>query len=224
ERSDTGDAEGAIIERSAVPALSPAQVSATLPALTGSHQQVPPMYSALKRAGQPLYRLARRGIVVERAARSVQIERLQLLEYGADELQLEVVCSAGTYVRVLGEDIARALGTCGRLTSLRRLYVEPFQDEVMVELAALRALSAAAAPWPLLRADRAVLHLPSLALSCEQARSLARGQIVTTVPPTPTAVLWRLYDDEGRFLGLGDSDECGRLRSRRLFSAPLPVT
>ena len=243
ERSATGDAEGEILERSAVPALAAAAIAAVLQGFLGPQAQIPPMYSALKRDGQPLYRLARRGVTVERAPRGVHIERLQLLEQGVDELQLEVVCSSGTYVRVLGEDIARALGTCGRLASLRRLYVEPFEAEAMVQLEALRARSAAGEPWPLLAADRAVAHLPALALSASQALALSQGRTVQVqVQAVPRAgareggaagaagaagapaACWRLYDAAGLFLGLGSCDEAGQLRSRRLFPAPLPVT
>lgn len=228
ERSATGDAEGEIVETAAVPPLVPAQIEGVLQGFLGTHAQIPPMYSALKRDGEPLYRLARRGLTVERAARSVHIDRLQLLEQLPDELQLEVVCSSGTYVRVLGEDIAHALGSCGRLTSLRRLYVQPFQTHGMVSLEQLRALTASGLSWPLLPADRAVSHLPALPLTAAQAQALLQGRVVQLPePPAPTAAqpaLWRLYDADGRFLGLGASDGAGELRSRRLFPAPLAVT
>lgn len=225
ERSATGDAEGEIVERAEVPLLSEDQISAALQAHLGQQQQTPPMYSALKRDGQPLYRLARQGLTVERAARSVHIERLQLLQATPQELQLEVVCSGGTYVRVLAEELARSLGTCGRLSALRRVYVEPFAGQPMVELSALQALSAAGQPWPTLAADRAVAHLPALALSSAQAQALLQGRSVQAEPPAPPpASLWRLYDAEGRFLGLGSCDASGQLRSRRLFPAPLAVT
>ena len=234
ERSATGDAEGEIVERSAVPTLAQAQIEGVLHSFLGTHEQIPPMYSALKRDGQPLYRLARCGLTVERAARSVHIERLQLLEQLPDELQLEVVCSSGTYVRVLGEDIARALGSCGRLTSLRRLYVQPFETHAMVQLEQLRSLTQSGLPWPLLPADRAVSHLPALALTAPQAQALLQGRVVQlpgpSAPTAPTAPLaahsglWRLYDADGRFLGLGAIDATGDLRSRRLFPSPLAVT
>ncbi len=180
------------------------------------------MYSALKRDGQPLYRLARQGLTVERAPRALQIGALELLASEEPRLRLRVQCSSGTYVRVLGEDIARALGTCGRLDSLRRLYVEPFAAESMVSLPALAALSASGAPWPILTADRAVQHMPALQLTIDEARALARGQTVARALPQ-TAQSWRLYDPQGQFLGLGQSDAGGPLRVRRLFSDPLTV-
>src|ERR1700683_2585814 len=140
ERSETGDAEGAIIERRPVPALTPDAVEAVLPPSHGAQQQPPPMYAALKRDGEPLYRLARRGQTVERAARSLVIDSLQLLSLQQDRLELRVLCSKGTYVRVLAEDLARALGSCGRLYRLRREYVEPFAAETLVFLEQLEAL------------------------------------------------------------------------------------
>lgn len=228
ERTATGDAEGAVIERLPVPALTPAGIESALAALRGPQQQVPPMYSAIKRDGQPLYRLARAGLTVERAARAVRIEALTLLAADGARLDLRVRCSKGTYVRVLGEEIARRLGTCGRLTDLRRDYVEPFEHDPMVPLEALegRALS----DWPLLRADRAVGHLPSLHLSAQQAHALRCGQAVALPqelgPPAggsgDRAVRWRLYDEQRRFLGLGRS-EAGWLRVQRLFSEPLSL-
>jgi tRNA pseudouridine55 synthase len=221
ERSATGDAEGEIVERCAVPALSSALVLETLERLRGPQRQVPPMYSALKRDGTPLYRLARAGLSVEREARPITIDTLQLLELQPERMQLRVLCSKGTYVRVLAEDIARALGSCGRLYSLRRDYVEPFNDEPMVTLEQLEAANTGGLDWPLLPADRAVWHLPPLSLQAPQALALSQGRVIAL--PQASAGRWRLYDAEGRFLGLGLSDEAGLLRVQRLFSAPLAL-
>ncbi len=242
ERSETGDAEGAIVERCPVPPLTPAAVEAVLGRFCGAQQQVPPMYSALKRQGEPLYRLARRGLTVEREARAIVIDSLQLLELAPERLELQVLCSKGTYVRVLAEDIARALGSCGRLYSLRREYVEPFAGQRMFGLEQLEALSQAREAWPLLPADRAVAHLPALHLHAAAAGVLLHGRVLPLAqaqgepaaagPDAVTAAagdgrgeqrLWRLYDAAGRFLGLGLSDAAGMLRVRRLFSQPLAV-
>jgi tRNA pseudouridine55 synthase len=220
ERSATGDAEGEIVERCAVPDLAAAYVESVLAAFHGAHQQVPPMYSALKRDGQPLYRLARAGLSVERAPRPIVIEELQLLGSAGAVLELRVLCSKGTYVRVLGEDIARALGSCGRLSSLRRDYVEPFEHEVPTSLDALEQTSPGT--WPVLPADRAVGHLPILRLDAAQALALRRGQAVGMPDGDPACGRWRLYDPQGRFLGLGRSAD-GALKVQRLFSAPLTV-
>lgn len=221
ERSATGDAEGEILERLPVPALSAGDIEAALGALRGAQQQVPPMYSALKRDGQPLYRLARAGITVERAPRTIRVEELRLLDRDGARLALWTRCSKGTYVRVLGEDIARALGTCGRLTDLRRDYVEPFREQDTVALRLLERLEPAR--WPVLPADRIVGHLPAMRLEAPAARSLRCGQPVAVPQGTPPAELrWRLYDGEGRFMGLGRS-EGGELRVQRLFSSSLAV-
>ncbi len=224
ERSDTGDAEGAIVERCAVPALSEPSVRAALARLQGPQQQVPPMYSALKRDGVPLYRLARAGQSVERAPRAITIDEFTLLALEGDRLELRVLCSKGTYVRVLAEDLARALGTCGRLYSLRREFVEPFAGLPMVPLEQLEQLDGGAdalPQWPVLPADRAVAHLPPLHLDGAQATALSHGRPVAL--PAGTSASWRLYDGAGRFLGLGSTDADGELRVRRLFSQPLAV-
>ncbi len=221
ERSDTGDAEGAIIERCAVPPLDESTIRAALHGLLGTQQQVPPMYSALKRDGVPLYRLARAGQTVERAARPISIDTFTLLAQQDDRLELRVLCSKGTYVRVLAEDLARALGTCGRLYSLRREYVEPFEGEPMARLDQLEGGSDALPHWPILPADRAVAHLPPLQLDADAALSLSQGRRCTLAPGV--ASTWRLYDEAGRFLGLGRSDAIGALRVQRLFSHPLKV-
>jgi tRNA pseudouridine55 synthase len=223
ERTATGDAEGEILERSEVPALTSGAIEQVLARFRGAQSQVPPMYSALKRGGTPLYHLARAGVEVEREARSITIDGLELLELRGTCLELRLLCSKGTYVRVLGEDIARALETCGRLESLRREYVEPFADEPMVSLEQLEAAGTGtgARSWPLLRADRAVEHLPPLRLGAPEARALACGRIVAM--REPAAGRWRLYDADGCFLGLGVSSSAGELKVQRLFSAPLPV-
>jgi tRNA pseudouridine55 synthase len=220
ERTDTGDAEGALIERCPVPSLTAPAVRAALDGLLGAQSQVPPMYSALKRNGVPLYRLARAGQSVERAARAISIDEFTLLALDGERLELRVLCSKGTYIRVLAEDLARALGTCGRLFSLRREYVEPFAGAAMVRLEALEGGAAALPHWPVLRADRAVEHLPPLALDVPAVLALTQGRPVALA--IRDCASWRLYDEAGRFLGLGQST-AGALRVRRLFSHPLAV-
>jgi tRNA pseudouridine55 synthase len=221
ERSETGDAEGAIVERCPVPPLTRAGIEAVLGQFLGDQRQVPPMYSALKRDGVPLYRLARQGMTVPRPARSLMIDELTLLMLQDDRLELRALCSKGTYVRVLAEDLARALGTCGRLYQLRREYVEPFDGEPMCSLEQLEALGAvggqAGRDWPLLPADRALGHLPPLQLTAPALQALVRGQTVAGLAAGEG--LWRLYQGDGRFVGLGESDASRTLRVRRLCSS-----
>ena len=220
--TDTGDADGVVIADSPVPALLRDRIESVLAGFVGAVEQVPPMYSALKRDGRPLYELARRGEHVIREPRQVHIGRLELLSSGPCELTIEVTCSKGTYIRVLGEDIARALGTCGHLGELRRLWVEPFQDEDMVTLEAIEAwvespaASTIAVPW-LLPVDRAFTGLPRLDLDVLQSLHLRQGRILEAPASGPVdATTARAYGPDGGFLGLVELGG-GQVRVARLF-------
>ncbi|HET9863675.1 MAG TPA: tRNA pseudouridine(55) synthase TruB [Steroidobacteraceae bacterium] len=217
-RTDTGDAEGEIVERSAVPALDVARVTAALARFRGTQQQVPPMYSALKRNGRPLYALARQGIEVAREARTIEIRRLELAALRAAALDLECECAKGTYIRVLGEDIARALGTLGHLSRLHRAWVEPFRERPMVSLET--ALAEAAQPEHLLPPDAALEHLPQAWVSEEQVTALRHGQAVRSERPPSgePGRRTRLYAPQGTFLGLAELLPDGRLQPRRLLA------
>lgn len=200
-RTATGDLEGEVVERCAAPADLAARIGGALSAFLGEIRQVPPMYSALKRDGQPLYRLARQGIEVEREARVVTIHALQLLDAAGDEARLTVRCSKGTYVRVLAEDLARALGSCAHLSALRRTAVAPFPAGAMVPLAALEADPAAVT---LLPADAALPQLPEVLLDEAAAMRLRQGQAVRLVAAASGLV--RLYSPGRRFLGVGRAE------------------
>ncbi|MBV8146091.1 MAG: tRNA pseudouridine(55) synthase TruB [Gammaproteobacteria bacterium] len=214
-RTATGDAEGAVIEHAAVPRLERAQVEAVLARFIGTGRQVPPMYSALKRDGQPLYRLARAGVTVERAARDIEISALRLLTLGESSLELEVLCSKGTYVRVLAEDMAAALGLPGHVSALRREYVEPFAGEPMQTLESLASLGARGQEAPLLPADAALGHLVAVHLTADEARRVCQGQAVM-VASVPRGTRVRLYGETG-FLGIAETDASGALHPRRLL-------
>jgi len=217
--TDTGDREGAVIETASVPAFDAQRLQATLARFTGRQRQIPPMYSALKHQGSPLYRLARAGIEIERAAREIEISELALHGCDGDVLDLEALCSKGTYVRSLAQDIARALGTCGHVVRLRRLYVEPFEHEPMHSLDSLASLAAAggAPSAALIAADRALDRLPCVRLSQAAAARLGCGQTVAE-PQCRSAGRVRLYDERGRFMGLGETDGAGAVRPKRLFA------
>jgi tRNA pseudouridine55 synthase len=217
--TDTGDADGAVVAQSPVPALVWDQVERLLGTFTGVVEQVPPMYSALKRDGRPLYELARRGEQVPREARQVRIERLDLLSIGPSELVIELVCSKGTYVRVLGEDLALALGTCGHLGELRRLWVEPFEGEGMVTLETIEAwdeTAGNAAPW-LLPVERAFTGLPRLDLDGPQSLHLRQGRVLEVRGVPPGTGRATAYGPDGHFLGLVEVDSVGQVRVERLF-------
>jgi tRNA pseudouridine55 synthase len=215
-RTTTGDSEGAVLETGVVPPLTEAQIAAVLARFTGRQRQIPPMFSAIKHGGRPLYLLARAGLHVERQAREIEIDELICHSFGLSALELETLCSKGTYVRSLAEDVARALGTCGHVTQLRRLYVEPFVNEPMETLDAIREAVAAGRLPRILPADHGVLHLRAVRLSAQAALRVSQGQSV----PDPDAGLpgrVRLYDEAGRFFGLGEVNDRGAVRPRRLF-------
>jgi tRNA pseudouridine55 synthase len=214
----TGDSEGDVIATAPVPVLGLAETHMRLQELVGDQEQVPPMYSALKHRGRPLYEFAREGLEVERLPRLIHIHRLTLLDCAARAIEFDVECSKGTYVRVLGEELARRLGTVGHLASLRRLWVEPFQDEPMISLADVEAWSAGAGPderppW-LLPIDRALVAFGRLDLDAASARALRQGKVVAVAPKAGT---FRIYGPSDEFLGLVDVDGSGLARVRRLF-------
>jgi len=216
-RTTTGDAEGTVSERAAIPPLERSGIEAVLARFLGPGQQIPPMYSALKRAGQPLYRLARAGVTVERPPRAIEVSQLRLRALGAETLELEVLCSKGTYVRVLAEDIAAALDTLGYVSVLRREYVEPFEGETLHTLESLAETRAGGGEPTLLPIDRPLGHLPAVHLDPEAARRVRHGQAVS-VADAPQGTRVRLYGAEG-FLGIGASDAEGSVRPRRLLKS-----
>ena len=222
-RTATADAEGEVTAEAAVPALTRAGVEAALERFRGPRMQVPPMYSALKQGGQPLYRLARAGRTVERAARAIELYELKLIALEPRSLELETSCSKGTYVRVLAEEIAEALGTVGHVSALRRLEVEPFGAEPMQTLESLERTCAAGGAAALLPADYPLRHLPAVHLTAEDAARIRKGQAVpAALAADPGSAhqpsRLRLYDEAGRFLGLGVAAGAGAVRPRRLLN------
>jgi tRNA pseudouridine55 synthase len=209
----SGDAEGAVTATAPVPPLEAAACAAVLARFLGVQEQVPPMYSALKHGGAPLYRLARAGVSVPRAPRRIEITSLALAALEPGELTLETLCSKGTYVRVLAEDVAVALGTVGHVSALRRLYVEPFAGQKMWTLTELDGGPAGA----LLPSDWALRELPLIELDAEGTRRIGLGQQLPSTLTGPLRCV-RLYGPAGRFLGLGSVDEAQQLQPRRLFN------
>ena len=216
-RTDTGDAEGQVVDREPVPSLDAPAIERALAGFRGTIQQVPPMYSALKRDGRPLYELARKGIEVERTARTIEIRRLDLVAARSDALDLVCECAKGTYIRVLGEDVARALGTLGHLTRLRRTWVEPFRDMPMLSLEAV--LAGVQDASGLLKPEVALRGLPEAWVTAEQVVALRHGQAVSSAVqrPAPGRRVC-LYGPGGVFLGLAEPLPEGWLQPRRLIS------
>lgn len=215
QKTTTGDAEGEVIETRKVD-VNEAQVSAVLASFLGESQQLPPMHSAIKHQGKPLYEYIRKGETVERELRRITIHDLRLERLQGEELEFSVLCSKGTYVRTLAEDIGESLGCGGHLIALRRTSIGEFDLNEAYTLAQLEAMGAAERDASLMPLDRLVLNLPFLELDSVQATRLARGQRLGWADCYPDGRR-RLYV-EGRFIGLGELVE-GRLSPTRLLSS-----
>ncbi|HTJ16055.1 MAG TPA: tRNA pseudouridine(55) synthase TruB [Steroidobacteraceae bacterium] len=215
-RTESGDGETEVIERAAVPPLDDRAVEAVLAAFLGEQQQVPPMHSALKFEGKRLYELARRGESVEREPRKIVIHRIARVRLEGDELEFDVYCSKGTYIRTLAADIATRLGTIGYVRGLRRLSLDPFNDLPMYTLERLTALAPEARDALLLQADRAFLDLPQVDLADDAVAGLLQGRTVAARQRAAPGEL-RAYDGRGRFLGMVQGAPDGRVQPVRLF-------
>jgi tRNA pseudouridine55 synthase len=204
--STTGDGEGEKLNPRPVPAFTDSDLEMVLAQFRGEIRQIPPMYSALKKNGQPLYKLARQGVEVEREARTITIHSLCILERTETTLTLDVTCSKGTYIRTLVEDIGEMLGCGAYVSMLRRESVDPFGTFRMYPLEALRALAeqgSEALDAVLLPLDVALPHVPALTLSAAVILRLRQGQKVRI--DSDDAALLRLYSEAGEFIGLGES-------------------
>ena len=217
--TDSGDSDGNVVAEMAIPTLSEADVLSILPRFLGQQQQVPPMYSALKFQGQPLYKLARQGIEIERKSRMVTIYDIKLLAQTADSFTLDVTCSKGTYIRTLVEDISLALKTGGHVTMLRRIAAAGYEitqalSIETIELVAQQGLAALDAL--LLPTENALVTWPSVKVTGEQAKALRQGQQVY-VEQVYESTQIRLFDQDGDFLGLGEMSETGIVSPKRVF-------
>ena len=215
----TADAEGEVLQTREV-TVGQSDIEAVLPRFRGQISQIPPMYSALKRDGQPLYKLARAGEVVEREPRSVTITRLELLESEGSRARLSVGCTKGTYIRTLVEDLGEALGCGAYVAELRRTHAGPFELAQTVTLEALEQAHAEGGNEALDRflmpSDSGLLHWPLVCLSANSAFYWLHGQPVRA-PESPQFGMVRVQDDSGRFLGIGEVSEDGRIAPRRLI-------
>ena len=215
--TSTGDAEGVVLERRDV-RLEDALVAATLAKFRGTVSQIPPMYSALKHEGRPLYRLAREGKTVERQPRAVEIQELELLARTADELELRVRCSKGTYVRTLAEDIGAALGVGAHLVALRRTAAGSLQVGNATTLDALEGVDEVERDRRLLPLAQLLGDLPRAELEPAREARFRQGQPVPH-PGTPEG-LRAVFTANGRFIGLGQASPEGVLRPLRLTAIP----
>lgn len=215
----TGDTEGEVTSRQAVD-VSREEVLVVLRRFTGELEQMPPMYSALKHAGKPLYAYARAGQTIERVARPITIHEIALSDMVGERLLITVTCSKGTYIRVLAEDIGRALGCGATLAGLRRTRVGAFGVQDAVALDQLEAASTAQRTDLLLPVDALVSGLPAIVLTADSTARILKGQAAQPEARQPEGML-RLYDPVGRFLGLGKMQPDGRLSPKRLVAQPV---
>ena len=223
--TDTDDADGQPLRERPVPRLTIGAIDAALQALTGSIQQRPPIYSALKRGGEPLYVKARRGEVIDVEPRAVDVHAFDLLnaadllDGGEPLLRLHVECGSGTYVRSLVRDLGEALGCGAHVAELRRLWVDPFREPRMWTLEALEALREQAGERVLescmLPIEAGMASWPSVNVNAVQAERLGHGQGLRG-PYQPVGQV-AILDEQGRGLGLGEVDPDGGLQPSRLF-------
>lgn len=219
EATTTGDVEGEVIQTCQIPDIDPEKLSQSLQQFRGEIQQVPPMYSALKHEGKPLYEYARAGIVIERPARSVFIHHLEVLDWQPPRLTFDVHCSKGTYIRTLAEDIATALGSCAHLVELRRMVVEPFGDFPMVTLEKLQeAKDTGGLPAMLLPIDVGLADWPRVDLDSIQCSKFKHGQQFPVPDGESSIGKVRVYGPAGHVLGLAEITSSGELQPSRVFN------
>lgn len=218
--TSTADLEGEVVQVRPVPELSEADIEAALTKLRGRITQVPPMYSAIKLDGEPLYVKARRGEAVDVPSREVDVYRLELVRRSEDTLTLYVECGSGTYVRSLAVDLGEGLGCGAHLTALRRLWVDPFREPAMVTVEQLEAAAGQgddALLALLLPVSAGLEGLPALRLDAERTLAVSQGQQIPVDPALSGQ--YAVFGEDGRLLILGEAVD-GKLRIVRGFNLP----
>ncbi len=220
EKTETSDADGEIIQTLPV-SVTKKQLLKVMENFRGDIKQIPSMYSAIKHNGQPLYKLARQGLTVERAPRDITIYDLKLISFDSPWFVLDVECSKGTYIRNLVEDIGDQLNCGAHVTALDRTWVGPFDPENMISFEELSAIKEeqgfTGLDEQLLPVDTPVADWPELHLRDDLAHYFLQGQAIL-IPNAPTDELFRLYGPNDKFLGVGEVDDDGKVAPRRLIS------
>jgi tRNA pseudouridine55 synthase len=211
----TGDVEGEILLQAEIPELDEERIRQVLAQFKGNIEQVPPMYSALKKEGRPLYELARKGIEIEREARPVSIYAIELLSFTAQSITLDITCSKGTYIRVLGEDVAQALGSYGHLTYLHRIKTGPFDLIPSYTIEYLESLNEAEREALLLPVYAPVDHFPKIQVPEGRSGYFSRGMESNIEHIAETQVL--VFDGE-KCLGLAEITDKKRLVPKRVLN------
>ncbi len=221
EETTTGDCEGDVIVRKPIIDVDALRIAALMENFVGEIEQVPPMFSAIKHQGKPLYELARQGIEIERKARRITIFSLELIDFVQNEFTFRVHCSKGTYVRTLVQDLGRALDCGAHVIALRRTHVSPYENATMYTLPALEAIveqsGQAGLSACLLPVETSVQVLPIVKLSTAAVFYLRMGQPVRASLPSNTSLV-RLMSDDAKFLGVGEVTLDGRIKPSRLLS------
>ncbi len=217
--TNTADAEGEVLETKPVNVTS-ADIEAALPQFRGVIQQVPPMYSALKKDGQPLYKLARAGITIDRPARTVTINQLELLSHDGEQARILVSCTKGTYIRSLVEDIGAVLGCGAHVAQLRRIQAGPFDLTHAVTLEELEQAheegGAEALDAFMIPMDSGLLHWPSVEMTENGSFFWLNGQPVRA-QNSPLEGMVRVYNHNQEFIGVGEMDDDGMVAPKRLI-------
>ena len=219
--TETADADGEVIAQADTSGITESQVTAALETFVGEIEQIPSMYSALKHQGQPLYKLARQGIEVERAPRRISIYSAELLQFSEASIELRVHCSKGTYIRSLAEDLGAALGCGGYVSALRRLAAGPYEEAQATTLDELREVGdVREMDALLLPVSSAVGSWPAVRLHEDTAHYVRQGQPVQ-VAHAPTDGWVQIFElaEEDRFLGVGEILTDGRVAPRRLVAS-----
>ena len=210
----TGDVEGEVLLEQAVPTLTEEKILEVLASFKGEGTQIPPMYSALKKEGRPLYELARKGIEIEREARPIRLSAIELLGWTENSITLDISCSKGTYIRVVGEDIAKALGTYGHLTALHRIQTGHFELIPEYTIEYLESLSEAERDALLLPAYAPVAHFPRVEIPEGRRYNFSNGMESNIEHAAEAQVL--VFDGE-TCLGLAEITDKKRLVPKRVL-------
>jgi tRNA pseudouridine55 synthase len=220
-KTTTGDSEGTVVEEQVVENVTAQHIESAMQQFLGAIDQIPPMFSAIKMNGKPLYELARQGIEIERKSRTITIFSLQLEKFADNHFTFHVHCSKGTYVRTLVEDIARVLGYGAHVVELRRTTVTPYDNALMYTLPALEAiLQSAGQPGLmacLLPVETSVQVYPAVQLTTSAAFYFRQGQPVRATFPINSSLV-RLMSEDARFLGVGEVMSDGRVKPHRLLA------
>ncbi len=212
----SGDIEGEILARKEV-AVSQSDIDRVLPQFRGTISQIPPLYSALKVAGKPMYHYARKGLEVERKARDVKITQLDCVKFSGDELVIDVRCSKGTYIRSVGEDIGAALGCGAHLSALRRTASSALSIDNAITLQQLEALTEIDRDALLLPIDTLLQDVPSIMLESRMITCLQQGQCQEAHPDWRPGIVG-VYDSNRVFLGLAEITVARQLIAKRLIA------